>query len=526
MEYTPEKLNIDGLETFERGENMELKVFRDTLSCMNELCACTAEIPIETEILVPDYLPQIFKIVKCFVYPVALKKQVAAGRLTVDGYLRCVVYYQAEEDHSLCQTEQKIPFARTMDLPESEAQNYVVNVSGEVEYLNCRAVNQRRIDIRGAFAMNAVVTVQVEQEIVTALADCGIEQKMLPVSGTKCLLNMDKLITAEEELTLPGQPQAILDISGIGDIEEIKLISGKAVVKGSVQVSVTYRTTAGCDLESTEKSVPFNQIIDMDGIPEDSTCFGYVEMIGCTLTAATGQEGANTLTMTAMLHLRVYRPAECYVVEDAFSTQYTTEVSTRPLQCEHFLEQLDKTAQTQVTGTMPDENAQIIGCFVMLSQPEWQTNAEGLCLGGRAIAHVLCLNSLDEIDCYDKSFEYVLPGAYQGDAADYRLECWPVVTHAEARKEGGMMTVQVSIRVQGLLFSHSKETTVDAVTCEELLENEEPDVALRIYYAQAGENIFEIAKNYHVSPAAMMKLNELEDMQLEDTCRLLVPMTV
>ena len=40
--------------------------------------------------LIPDYLPQVFKIVKRFVYLVVLQKQVTAGRLTVDGYLRCV----------------------------------------------------------------------------------------------------------------------------------------------------------------------------------------------------------------------------------------------------------------------------------------------------------------------------------------------------------------------------------------------------------------------------------------------------
>lgn len=505
---------------------MELKVFRDTLSAMSALCECKAELPIETEILVPDYMPQVFKIVKCFVYPVALQKQASAGRLTVEGYLRCVVYYQAEEDGSLCQTEQKMPYTKVMDLPQAEVNVCSVQVYGELEYLNCRAVNQRRIDLRGAYALMASVTVQSEQEIVTALADCGIEQKMLPVTASRCLTNLDKLITAEEELVLPGQPQAILDISGIGQVDEIQLISGKAVVKGSVRVSIAYRCQPGCELENAEKTVPFNQIIDMEGVPEDSTCFGHVEMIGSTLMAAAGQEGTNTLAVTAMLHLRVCRPVECYVVEDAFSTQYTTHVASQPLHCEQLLEQLDQTCETTVTGAMPDENARIIGCLVTPGHPEWQAAGKGLRIGGRAVAHVLCLNSLGEIDCYDKNFEYVLPGEYEGDAVLYRMECWPQVTDVEAGKESGSMTVRVCIQIKGLVFKKESEMAVESVVCEELLENEEPDVALRIYYAQAGENVFEIAKHYHVPPAAMLKLNGLEDLQLESSCRLLVPMTV
>ena len=71
---------------------MELKVFRDTLSTMGSLWETKAELPIETELLIPDYLPQVFKIVKCFVYPVTLQKQVTPGRLTVEDLLIDTVY--------------------------------------------------------------------------------------------------------------------------------------------------------------------------------------------------------------------------------------------------------------------------------------------------------------------------------------------------------------------------------------------------------------------------------------------------
>ena len=136
------------------------------------------------------------------------------------------------------------------------------------------------------------------------------------------------------------------------------------------------------------------------------------------------------------------------------------------------------------------------------------------------------MNSLGEIECYDKSFDYQLPDVWPGTADQYRAECWPVVTSAQPVAAGGEVTVRVSIRVRGLVFRRTKETVVDSITCETALENTEPDVALRICYAQGGENIFDIAKHYHVPPAAMMKLNHLEDLQLTAPARLLVPMTV
>lgn len=61
------------------------------------VCTVKAELPLETEILVSDYLPPVFKLVKCFAKPVILQKQLQPGRLTLEGYLRCTVYYQGEE---------------------------------------------------------------------------------------------------------------------------------------------------------------------------------------------------------------------------------------------------------------------------------------------------------------------------------------------------------------------------------------------------------------------------------------------
>ena len=89
---------------------MELKIFRDALPAAGTNCTLKAELPLETEILI--------KLVKCFVRPVVLQKRLQPGKLQLEGYLRCVVYYQGEDGAGLCQTEQKLPFTKLLDLPE------------------------------------------------------------------------------------------------------------------------------------------------------------------------------------------------------------------------------------------------------------------------------------------------------------------------------------------------------------------------------------------------------------------------
>ena len=46
---------------------MELKVFKDTIASYGGRWETRLELPVETEILIPDYLPAVFKIVKCLI---------------------------------------------------------------------------------------------------------------------------------------------------------------------------------------------------------------------------------------------------------------------------------------------------------------------------------------------------------------------------------------------------------------------------------------------------------------------------
>lgn len=157
---------------------MELKIFRDTLPQAGTSCTVKAELPLETEILISDYLPPVFKLVKCFAKPVVLQKQLQPGRLTLEGYLRCTVFYQGEDGAGLCQTEQKLPFTKQLEVPEFSFTSWMAMVEGQTEYLNCRAVNPHRIEVRGAYGLVVTIHTQDKQELITALADGGIEQKL------------------------------------------------------------------------------------------------------------------------------------------------------------------------------------------------------------------------------------------------------------------------------------------------------------------------------------------------------------
>ena len=342
---------------------MELKIFRDALPAAGTNCTLKAELPLETEILISDYLPPVFKLVKCFVRPVVLQKRLQPGKLQLEGYLRCVVYYQGEDGAGLCQTEQKLPFTKLLDLPEFVFTAWAVQVEGQTEYLNCRTVNPRRIEVRGAYGLVVSVHTQVKTDVITALSDGGVEQKLVNLSGVRRAAVLEKLVTVEGEIRFPTPPAAVLDLSGNASVGDLKLLNGKAVAKGVLVVSCAWRAEGDPALQSQSVNLNFNQVLDVDGLTEDCKCLCVVEPVGFSLTE--GQpDAADTLSASLMLHLRAWRSYQLQYAADAFSTRFETELVPQELAAEELVCLLNATTTVSGSGPLPDAGAQLRACFV------------------------------------------------------------------------------------------------------------------------------------------------------------------
>ena len=425
---------------------MELKIFRDALPAAGASCTLKAELPLETEILISDYLPPVFKLVKCFVRPVVLQKQLQPGRLTLDGYLRCTVYYQGEDGAGLCQTEQKLPFTKTLELPEFPFTAWAAQVEGQTEYVNCRVVNPHRIEARGAFGLVVSVHAQNKTELITALSEGGIEQKFTTITGVRRAAVLEKLITVEGELALETAPAAVLDFSGTAEVRELKILRGKAVAKGEIKGQCAWRAEGETSLRSTSITLPFNQVLDAEGLSEDCRCLCVVEPTGFTLAQGEGDtSGPGTLTVTAMLRLRGWRPYQLQCVTDAFSTKFETTQTMQNILSERIVCPLSASATLKGSGALPDAGAKVLACFASFGPAQL---------------------------------------AFQNGR-------W-----------------NLTARVEGTILERCTTACVESIALGEPLTPADPEISLRVYYAQAGEQLFEIARRFSVSPGQMLAAND------------------
>ena len=397
-------------------------------------------------------------------------------------------------------------------------------MEGATEYLNCRVVNPRRIEVRGAFGLVASVRAQVKTEVITALSDGGVEQRMCTLSGVRSVAVQEKLLTAEGELTFPRPPEAILDISGTAAVREVKLLAGKAVIKGELQAQCAWRAEGEPGLQSQAVTLPFNQVLDVEGLTEECRCLCVVEPVGFTL--AQGEGEATSLTATAMLHLRAWRSFQLQCTADAFSTKYEASLTPQTVPVEGLACLLEQNAVVSGSGPLPDAGAKILACFASFSPVQVSSQGEGYALTAKVTATAFAENSLGELESYDKTMDLSLPLELAAPPdSEFYPECWLSAENLQCSCAGGTLEVSVTVHAEGAVLSRSTQTCVGAIELGEPLAPTDPEISLRIYYAQTGEALFDIARHYHVSPGQMLAANQLDPAVqiLEEPRRLLVP---
>ena len=113
-----------------------------------------AEQGIELDYVLPDYYPEIFKVLKCSLSPAIVSKTISGdNRLLLDGVVYIRVMYLAENSEELHCVEQRTTWSKAVELGKKPIEGEpAIRVTAKSDYCNCRAVSPRRIDVRGAIS--------------------------------------------------------------------------------------------------------------------------------------------------------------------------------------------------------------------------------------------------------------------------------------------------------------------------------------------------------------------------------------
>lgn len=508
---------------------MEQKCLKVSVSHNESLYNNSLEQAIDVDFTLPDYCPDILKIYKCNAVPRISSKGINGKTVTVDGAVSITLLY-ADRDGNLCSYEYQYPFSKSVEITK-ECNNADLSAKIRIEYINCRAVTGRKVDIHGAANIFVKVFCLKSTEIISDYEDIGVELKRGVAPATVPMGYAEKYLAIEEEIRIGDSQPAIRNIIRTEAhplVKETKIINDKAVVKGEMAVCIIYCPEKKGNPQTVKTTIPFSQILDIEGITELCECETKTQLSFLEVKPKMSSGGDNKsflLNAKILLTTEAYCDNDIAVILDAFSRKYKADIKRDKLSFEKITNTVNEKYHCKKTVTLEDTISSVVDLWCNVEAGKTKFENGNMIICGTVIAGMIICNEDGNVIYTEKpvDFEYKYPlvcelGYPHSEPQIEILSCGYTITSADS------IEIRIDLAINAAVYEKCDINLISDMMVDRS-ENikRHSKGAMTIYFPSNKECVWDIARIYNASVEEIMRINELESEELTGGSMILVP---
>lgn len=507
---------------------MDLETTKRKITTTKKLYEKKSEYPIDCEFTLPDYCPDIERILKCNVTPRISNLSVLSDSAQVEINATVCVLYVTSED-KLFGYEMPISISKTINVGSIDKET-IKSYSAKTEYVNCRAVNNRKIDIHGSVSVFLKLCSNDEKNYISNINDNSVVLKRQNEKVLEKCSFAEKQVNVADDIVLSQSSGSISNIirqDAKVIIDECKTISNKAIVKLTLLYEILY-LSSDLRYECIKHSVPINQVIDIEGTDENCVCVAKADVCSVSLKPVTNSEGEmRTINTSTKINISVV--SNCFndvsMVTDGYCVKYESAVERDIIECEKFIDLINENINVSDCINVSSQISEIIdfNCIPLHFSCKNEENSTFV-QGDIAI----CI-SLEDENGSCKYYEKVVTFCEKISAKDcdehciYDFKLTPV-NCSYSISSGNAIDFKCEINVNGLITKPCKLNAVTSLTIDEEKEKSFDDMpSLVVYYGTKGESIWDIALKYNTSAELLCEANDINQETLTENTMLLIP---
>lgn len=507
---------------------MEFTKKTSAVSRRRNLFEGAAEQPVDSDITLPEYFPDVIRVLKCSLTPRITGVQGTADRITAEGSALLRVLYVS--DSGVRCFEQNIPFSKYAECTGIEGA--CVSARAKSEYVNCRVLSPRKIDIHGSIS---IAFCAYRKDAADFICDCsggGVQTRKSRVPVSNLSGCTERLFTLGETLELGNAKPSIAQLvksEAAALLEDVKVVSGKVLIKGELIIRTLYiADSEDCDLQSMEHSMPISQILEVDGAEEDCITDAALRVSALEIAAKTDATGALRLldaNVCVCAQIALYCDCETDLITDAYSTKYELDMQKKAVElrriCDRFTDTFLCRGTLDTSGTnltqIADMTCQNINYTAAVRENE-------LKISGTLTVGLLFTDRENQWGFTERSFDFSYTRAIA--AVGENLTCDPHLTvtgvHFLLSAED-KVDARVEMDISALIFAADTMQIASDIHIDESKRKTQKTAALTIYFSQEGESVWEIARRYNTTAEAIMAENALSSDRIDEKRKLLIP---
>ncbi len=499
---------------------MQNRILQDILGTTSKFFDTAIEYPIEQEILLADYDRRIFKIIKTTIEHTITQKYINGNKLTAEGFFRINVFYRPPAGATLTVITKKIPFSKQFDLPEGPKSPHFINIYGSEQYINTRAVNPTRLEIRGLYNLYISGYAYKEIPVATAINSNSVCSDTYPVSCFWLRGSGSKQFSAESEISLPHTPEKILSITAKTANMATAVYEDKVNIKGEIVADICYTASDTPRIYHYNKTFLYNQVVDVPGIKENNVCYGDLHIINFTVTDNPNTKETNCI-VTARADIQAFSKSEVLVVADRFSKKYEYEKQTAEIITDINMHSIYKNFSVSVEDSIIP-GYEPVYTMADLTPPSFYNNDDIYTIKSKLILSVIMKNSRGEYECFSKNEDvYFSISENLSPQNEYVLTA--SVVDVAAAVSDDKMNAKVDISIKGFEICRSTLHTITSFTEDIDKALVAPAGEMILYYSDKGEKLFDIAMKYRADTGDIAKENNIEGKEITESRMLFIP---
>ena len=526
-----------------------------------KLHSCTAfasaqsQITLDDDYNVPDYRPDIVKVLKEKGELHFDEVKAAAGAAWLKGRLVFRVLYRSDQENGkISCLKGEIPFQEKLNM--DGVQEYdVIQASGEIEDLTIGVIHSRKISVRAVILLKTEEPQEKEDELCVGIeADDGCEKRYRNTNILQLLCMKRDQCRQKSEITLPSSKPNVQEILWKSlEIRNLDTKMGQDGVKlsGEVLISVLYQEEEETDrVQWYETVIPLDCGVECDAGTEADIIY-KVKARPASMELEVkpdydGEERVLVLELVMNLDIRVWKEQEISMLEDVYSLKKEIIPVCTGVTLHHISVKND--SQCRLTEQMElaesqEKILQICSCEGTVHLESTELTEQGVRAEGILVTELLYITTDDQMP---------IGSAREIYPFEQFIEIPQQTVRTERNKPEGPETLEQKNKLQteldcrisqlsavmldqdhveikaviGLNLLAFEQEQIDNITdtCEEPLDMEQLQKrpGLVGYIAKDGDSLWSIAKENHTTVEDILRDNHRTDEDLRRGEKILI----
>ncbi len=495
------------------------------------------QMTLEEDQNVPDAKPDVGMIVQSQERVVIEHTRAEAGKLFVDGFMEVSILYMDDSaERRLHRLDAKLPFDESISMEGLEAGDDI-RLRHETEDLNVALINSRKLAIRALLGFEASVDeiydVSAAVEAQTQLALCERRKKL---EMMQLSVHKKDILRLKEEMQLP---------SGKPDIREIlwetirlrssrvQLADGRLLVQGKLFLFVLYQAEdeSGSN-QWLEQVIPFEGELACSGCSVELVPDIEVSLSQSELAAKEDTDGElRVLHLEGVLELeiRLYGNEEAEILEDLYSPEKELVLETSEEIYERLV--MKNASKCKASGRLRIQGAkprilQICHADGSVKIDSARIEGDGIRIEGAVPVSILYISSDDAMPY--AMLEGTVPFSHYAEVPGVHEGCRFTLTASMDQLSAIMadseeIEVRLAVNLDLFVVQPVRQVCIHEVAQQEYaLERLEAVPGITGYIVQEKDTLWDIAKEYFLTPEQIAEMNGLEHGEIKKGDRLIL----